>query len=145
MSHAGRGVSFSFVKKTGMSSLAVPRLAVLVVGVLSPLTELFCLSGEGVDNSAWEDWVWRRDGVHENLGILEGDVSLTGERDGRCLMEDLGPEVLRCLGVRESSANALTRDELRDGGPFVASCCELPCKCCPELPLPLPLVEELRI
>jgi hypothetical protein len=64
-------------------------------------------------------------GVQENFGILEGDfASLTGEREGWCLVEDLGPEALRCFGVRESSANALTREELRDCWPFAASFCK---------------------
>ena len=58
----------------------------LGAGVRRPLVECLGLRGEGVDKTAMEDCVWRRRGVHENLGILEGDVSsLIRSSEGRCL------------------------------------------------------------
>ena len=91
--------------------------------------------------------------MQENLGILEGDVtSLTGDKEGRCLVEDLGPEVLRCCGVRVRSENALTREELRIGWPLLASCCEIDgfkelavlLESCTKVP-PLPSEDKSRI
>lgn len=75
---------------------------------------------------ACEDCAWRREGVHENLGILLGEVcSLTGESEGRCL--DFEPlEVLRWDGVMESSAKVWQscRDTLREPEPPLPPCCD---------------------
>ena len=59
--------------------------------------------------------------MHEYLGILLGESSsFKGEREGRCLVVDLGPEVLRCcFGVIVSSAKDVHREVLR------AACCLL--------------------
>ena len=75
--------------------------------------------------------------MQENLGILEGEVySLTGDREGRCLVADgtRGVKVFGGgaggLGSRVIPANAETSEALRFGGVRVPlavaepSCCE---------------------
>jgi len=92
----------------------------LVRGVYKPLTDDWCFKGEGV-RKAWEDWTCRREGLQEYLGILDGEVSsLMRSREGVCL----GAEGVRALGVRDSSANALLREMLRNVWPDEGSFCK---------------------
>ena len=108
VSHAGVDVSLSFVKNTGNSSLRRDA----VKGVRRPFVDDLCRIGVGV-LSACADCAWRNEGVQENLGIFDGDASsLMRSSEGVCL-EDLGPEVLRGLGVRDSPAKEVQRETLR--------------------------------
>lgn len=117
VSHAGRDVSFSFVKKIGISWFM--RL-ILGAGVRNPFIEPLCLTGKGVCN-AWVDCAWRRAGVQLYFGILEGEISsLMREREGVCLSAEASH---LCWGVRESSAKAVLREMLRLGWPVGGSLC----------------------
>jgi hypothetical protein len=131
VSQAGReeGVSFSFVKKTGMGSWVrkgllckreddcALRFTVLDAGVRSPLVEFLYFNGDGVMISAWVETACFSVRVQENLGILDGETcSFTGEREGRCLVREEGGFggngfcSLLGLDVMLSPAKAVTKE-----------------------------------